>query len=275
VTVWRTFSAAASRHRSALTALAGGLLVVAAAQALARPGSPALYDGVVSQEPYRWLNPSGGHAGNPTSFHTSLKVTGSSSPQFVAATSESPPQAQLIGGPGAFAVPPGTTAINVTIDPLSAPNASGGQVTGNAYRFGVTDQSGAALSVVPSSALTLVLRAPDGIVDATIAQVVGGSWQPLTTQPAGQPGIFIANVTQLGDFALILPGVTGVFGLDPVIIAVAAGIAVLSAIGLLWVVRSGRRRAAPMPRPRAERPTTTGADPRRRGGRRKRGARRS
>jgi hypothetical protein len=272
---WPRLSHVPPPQRLGLFTLGAGLALVAAARLVAGPGSPPLYDGVVSQEPYRFLNPTSGHAGNPTSFHTSLKIEAGRSPQFVAATAEIPPQAQLIAGPGAFSLSAGTSSLDVSIAPTPTPPASGGQVTGNVYRLIVKDQAGASLAVDPASPLTLVLRAPEGIVDATIVRLdAGGSQQPIRTQPSGQSGIFIANVTQLGDYALILPAAPGFFGLDPLIVGVAAIAGLVSALALLVLV--WQRRA----RPKANRASTDNraarpvSDTRRRRDRRRRGPRR-
>ena len=61
---------------------------------------------------------------------------------------------------------------------------------------------------------SLILRAPDSTATATIARLVGATWQALPTVAAGQPGIYLTNVDALGDFALIEP-VTSLLGLDP------------------------------------------------------------
>jgi hypothetical protein len=106
------------RRRAALLALPAGLTVIVVAQVAAPLGSPPLYDGAVVQEPYRYLTPIQGPGGSPTSFHASPAVRDATSPQFVAATTESPPQAKLIAKPGAFVLPAGTTT--VSIDPVAA-----------------------------------------------------------------------------------------------------------------------------------------------------------
>ncbi len=96
-------------RRAAVVSLGAGLGLIALAQLAAPFGSPPLYDGVVVQEPYRYLSPGPGQLGSPTSYRSTLPVTGIASPVFVAATTESPPQAQLIAESGAFVLPPGAT----------------------------------------------------------------------------------------------------------------------------------------------------------------------
>ncbi|HTG41391.1 MAG TPA: hypothetical protein VK697_07230, partial [Methylomirabilota bacterium] len=192
------------RRRAAVPSLLGGLAVIVVSQLAAPLGSPPLYDGVVVQDPYRYVVPGPGQEGSPTSFLTPLPVDGTTSPRFIAATSESPPQAELIAPPGAFVTGAGVTTLAVSIDPIEAPAPpSTGTIAGNVYRFAVADQTGVDLAVTQGTVPTLILRAPDGVVDATIARNSGGAWQELPTQPAGQPGIFLTNVSELGDFALI------------------------------------------------------------------------
>jgi hypothetical protein len=213
------------------------------AQLVAPVGSPPLYDGVIVLEPYRYLAPGPGQLGSPTAFTASPTVTGSTSPQFVGATTESPPQAQLIAQPGAFVLPAGTTALTVSIGPVAAPaSPPKGPIAGNVYRFTVLDQTGAAVAVSPTTLPTLLLRAPDGVADAVIDRFSDGAWHDLPTEPSGQPGIAITNVSALGDFALIALPTSGVFGLDPRLLGVAAAAAVVSVVLLGPLVRRNRRR---------------------------------
>lgn len=260
------------RGHAALRSLLAGLAVMAVAQLAAPLGSPPLYDGVVVQEPYRYLTPTQGQTGSPTSYHASPTVQGTTSPQLVVATTESPPQAQLIAQPGAFVFPAGMTALDVSVGAVAAPaRPSAGPIAGNVYRFTVADQAGAALAINPGMLPTLVLRAPDGIVAATIEHFANGAWQELATQPSGQPGIFLANITSLGDFALIALPTPGLFGLDPTLLGLAAAAAVVSVVVLIFLVAGNRRRP----------PAVRGASPqrrplpskRRRSGRRRGGSR--
>jgi hypothetical protein len=260
------------RRRAAPASLLAGLAVIALAQLTAPVGSPPLYDGVVVQEPYRYLVPAPGQVGSPTSFDTPLPVQGPTSPPFGVATTEVPPQAQLIAPPQAFVLPAGVTALTVSIEPVAASSPpSGGSIAGNVYRFGVTDEAGTALAIDQSTLPTLVLRAPDGIVAPTISRYAGGAWHDLPTQPSGQAGIFFTNVSELGDFALIAPSTSRPFGLDSTELIVIAVVAVLSAIvvGLL-VLNRRRARALAANAPRQRRPASS---KRRRGGQRRRGSR--
>ena len=255
----------------ALVPLLAGLVLMLAAQLGTPLSGPPLYDGVIVQEPYRYLAPGPGQAGSPSSFAASETVDGAASPQFVAATTESPPQAQLIALTGAFVIPAGAAALDVSIAPLAAPAPpSSGPIVGNVYRFAVADPSGSPAPISPATPPTVVLRAPNGVVDATIARYGDATWQDLPTQPSGQPGVFLANVDALGDFALILGSSAGLFGLDPRLVAIGVATAVAAALLVLAVVWLDRRRRIPdgastvPPRRPAQR---------RRGGRRRRGSR--
>ena len=137
------------RRRATLLSLSGGLAVIVVSLLAAPLGSPPLYDGVVVQDPYRYVVPGPGQEGSPTSFLTPLPVDGTTSPRFIAATSESPPQAELIAPPGAFVVVAGVTTLAVSIDPVQAPAPpSAGTIAGNVYRFAVADQTGVDLAVM-------------------------------------------------------------------------------------------------------------------------------
>jgi len=248
--------------RPAVLTLLAGFVVMAVAQLVAPLGSPPLYDGVVVTEPYRYLAPASGQAGSPSSFSSPFPVKGSTSPQFVAATSENPPQAELIGPGDTVAVGSGVTAITVSIAPVAvSAGASKVQIAGNVYRFAITDQSGAPLAINPSAPPTLILRAPDAFADAVIARSSGGDWQELPTRPSGQTGLLYSNVTALGDFALVAPAATSA-GPDPKLVVAGAGALVVGALGVGFLMVKRRR---PIPG------RATASDRRPRGPNRKRG----
>jgi hypothetical protein len=258
------------KRQAAVLTLLAGLGVIAVAQLVAPLGAPPLYDGVVVQDPYRYLAPGPTQFGSPASFTASPAITGSTSPQFVGATTESPPQAQLIAQPGAFVLPAGSTSLTVSIEPVAAPSPpSSGPIAGNVYRFMVVDQAGVAVAISPSARPTLLLRAPDGVADAVIYRFSDGAWHALPTEPSGQPGIAIANVSALGDFALIALPTPGVFGLDPTLLGVASVAGVLSAVVLGYLVWRNQRRPTAIrvasPRRRAV-PSKRRSKGRRRGG---------
>ena len=256
-------------RRAAVLTLAAGLGVIAIAQFASPLGSPPLYDGVVAQEPYRYLVPKTNQSGPPTSYHGSVPVTGATSPAFVAATTESPPQAQLIAPSGAFVLPTGVTSLTVSIEPVPpATSPPSGAITGNVYRVSVADQAGAELSIDPATPPTVSLRAPNGVSSATISQSVGGAWHDLPTGQGGQPGIFLANVTELGDFTTIAQD-QGQGGVDSTIVILGAATTLLSAVAiggvLLWS-RSRRSHPVVPATPARPRPSKRRRGNRRRGG---------
>lgn len=198
-----------SERRTGVLLLAAGLLAMAAVHRLAPLASPPLFDGLIVEDPYRYLSPPPGGASNPSSASRTERVAGRDSPPVFVATSETPPQAQLNASPAAFTMPPRTTAVTASVKPVPSPRApTTGHIASNVYRFEVTNQAGVRLVPRrhPELFVSIILRAPHGVRDAFVARYVNGAWQPLTTEPAGQPGIFLANTTSLGDFAVLASG---------------------------------------------------------------------
>jgi hypothetical protein len=221
---------APDRRLGWLAVLAGGALALAL-QLTAPVGVP-LYDGVVVAEPYRYLHPTGTHAGQPTSYSADQSVVGGASPAFAAATTENPPQAQLIAQTGAFVLSPGATSVHVSITPVEAPALAppGATIVGNVYAVSVTDQSGTDLAVAPcDGCLSLSMRAPEGTSADTLERFAGGTWTVMDTLPVGVVSMFQSNPTGLGDIAVVLtgtptasgapgPGTSAAPGIDPVVI---------------------------------------------------------
>lgn len=222
--------------------LAAGILLIAAAQALAPVAAP-LFDSLTVLGPYRYLSPAGNQAGAPTSAAITQPLVGGVSPGFNAATTESPPQAQLIAAPGAFQLAPGTTSVTIRIDPVAPPAPSTvGPILGNVYRYAVTDQNGVALSTTPGTDVTLVLRAPDATSEAVVAQYQGGAWAQITSSPSGTPAFFIGTAATFGDFVLVGSAGSGIGPLQVSLLILLVG-AILGAIGYIALRR--RRRTAP------------------------------
>jgi hypothetical protein len=189
-----------------------GWLVVVAGAALALavqiagPVGVPLYDGVPVQEPYRFLHPTGNQAGSPASYSSAPTVVGGVSPAFAAATTENPPQAQLIAQKDAFVLSPGATSLQVSITPIDPPSTpAGGPIAGNVYRFAVTDQAGATLAIKAcQGCLSLSMRAPDSVADATIEHFADGAWEDVLTVPLAIVTMFQTNPTALGDLAVVV-----------------------------------------------------------------------
>ena len=222
--------------------LVAGLALVAAAQ-LTRPGlAPPLYDGVVVVAPYRWVVPPQGEAGNPGSFAGSEAIHDGASPAFAAATTETPPQAQLLAASAAFTVPAGATELEVAIDPMAPP--AGAEIVGNAYRFSVTDPGGTAVPVQPGSLVTIALRAPAGTEAARIVRLdAAGAAETVTTEAAGQADAYLATVATLGTFAIA--GTAGGARVDQVLVTLGVIVAVgLGGLMLVWVRQRRERRLA-------------------------------
>ena len=190
--------------RAARLTLVIGLLLMLAVQLPSHRLPAALYDGVITEDPYRYLQPPPGGQGDPTPATTSAQVDSGSVGQLFAATLESPPQAQVISEPGALVLRDGATSVTLTITPV-VPTAlpTSGRLAGNAYRIAVTDQTGAAVTIRPGSLVTLVLRGDRPPASGTIAQFVGGAWQALPSDIGGLPDLFSTNMTSFGDFGVL------------------------------------------------------------------------
>ncbi len=194
------------RRRLALAALAGGFAVVVIAQRLTPIPGPPLYDGVVVIAPYAWLSPppglQGGAQPEQQSF-SSQELQGG----FGIGTVEEPPQVEVDSDFSALAIPKGTTSISLSIAPVAPPSARppNGIVAGNVYLISITNQDGAAVGVKAAGSVTLVLRGPASLPEATIERLSGSGWAELQTNPAGIPDTFTAGITSFGEFALVAP----------------------------------------------------------------------
>lgn len=239
-----------------VAALVAGTGLALAVQALAPVGVP-LFDGQPVVEPYRYLHPTGDQAGDPTSFTATPALQGSQSPAVPAATTESPPQAQLIAQQGAFVVGSGATGLEVSITPVDPPAVPpDGVIAGNVYRFSVTDQAGTPVAIKAcDGCISLVLRAPDGTGDARLQRFSGAAWVDVETFHAGVVGMYATNPTALGDYAIVTGGAavgdgTGegkVFGLPVEQVLVAGGAALLLVV--LFAAALLARNRDPVPAP--------------------------
>jgi hypothetical protein len=165
--------------------------------------TPSLLDGVFIEDPYRWVEPPEGADGDPPSATMAQPVVNGSVPLLAVATSEVPPQAQIIAQEDGFAIAADTASVTVSIQPLAPTDPT---IAGNVYRFSVTDERGTALGIRPGAQVTLVIRAPEQNLVAQIARFDGSSWVTLPTEFGGLPDLFAANITELGDFAVVVTG---------------------------------------------------------------------
>ncbi|MDQ3870123.1 MAG: hypothetical protein M3301_00720 [Chloroflexota bacterium] len=211
-----------AERRTGALLLVAGLVAMAAVHRVAPVASPPLFDGLVVEDPYRYLSPPRGGLTNPSSASRTERVAGGGSPPIFVATSETPPQAQLNASPDAFTMPRGTTAVTARIRPVPSPlPPRSGHIASNVYRFEVANQAGTPLVPRrdPTLFVSIILRTPHGIEDAVVARYANGAWQRLTTEPAGQPAIFLANTTSLGDFAVLASGPAPVVAPDSLLAA--------------------------------------------------------
>jgi hypothetical protein len=194
------------QQRAAWTLLLAGALLVVVAR-LVNPSAPALYDSFSNPDPYRYLHPSSGQRDQPASATVTTLYTGQDPGPLVLATSENPPQAQLLVGADTLNVPAGAHSITTTITPVDTPQPPprDGVVVGNTYRYRMVTDSGAEVTLRPDHPVSVVLRGPAGTTQASIDLFSGGTWTRLATTPVGGPDIFAANTTQLGDVALVAP----------------------------------------------------------------------
>jgi len=191
-------------RRQAAAVLGTGLLLLVALHLAGGPATMPLFDGVVVEDPYRYVSPPPGADGDPTSSMDRIDLTSETAPNVYSATNEQPPQAQLIIDQGAMTIPAGTTTIIVEISPILPPDPQPPPVlAGNVYRMSMTDQDGTPLTLNAGATATIVLRAPPAITSGSIYQLVKGQWTALPTANGGLPDLFTANVASLGEFAVV------------------------------------------------------------------------
>jgi hypothetical protein len=199
--------AVTKRRRSGWIAAAAGVLLLAAAARLSPVWHAPLYDGIVIEDPYRYLEPPTGKPGDPTSVSDTLALDQGVSPQLYSGTLETPPQAQMIADRDAFQLPSGTTSIKSSIAAIKPPAPiAEGRISGNVYRFAVVNQAGTDLSLLPGTTITIVLRAPNNVANGTIIHFDGTSWQKVPTDNGGLIDMYATNATELGDYAVLVTG---------------------------------------------------------------------
>lgn len=257
-----------TRRRLGAALVLGGSALALGLQ-IGAPVIVPLYDGVVIAEPYRYLHPTGDQAGDPTSAIRTVAITGPLSPALAPFTGESPPQAQLIAQEGAFALPDGATAILAEIVPVDPPTPlpDTGPISGNAYRFSVTDQAGNMLRFQAcATCVSIALRSPDGSLRGQLMQYRNGAWEPLETRHGGA-GLYQANLAALGIVAVVATPA----GVDVVLLLAIGGIALIfiAFVALLYLrARPAALPAARLPSGGPARPPTRIPAKKRRGSKR-------
>ena len=251
----RIADASRGRGRAAGITLAAGIGLILVAQVVAPVAAP-LFDALTVLGPYHYLAPAPGQSGAPTAATVTEALANGASPGFNAATTELPPQAQLIAAPDAFQLAPGSTTVTITIQPVAPPaHSTVGTILGNVYHYAVTDQNGANLATKAGTLVTLVLRAPDASTEAVVAQYSGGAWNKIDSSPSGTPAFFLATTSSFGDFALVQS--SGGFGPLEVSLLILVVGGILGAIG--FVVLRRRRRLELARLETAQRKTGPGA----------------
>ena len=216
------------------------------------PSSLPLYDGVGTDQPYRYVDrPSGTRVTpKPTIAKASFKVTGVGTTEAGYANSgEVGPQISIYVPSGAFAPHPGARTVTVVATPLapSGPLPKDGHVDGNVYRLTAYDDKGP-LAVVGhgGSALTVQMRAVNSLSPQPIFELrVGAGWVRSQTLRAGQD-IYQTSISSLGDLALVRPRSagqsSGAFSLAGALMGSGGVLLVLA--GVVAFIRSARRRRA-------------------------------
>jgi hypothetical protein len=232
-----------SRQRLGLVTLGAAFVLLALVWVVrGSHAGPPIYDGLPLQtEPYRYLQPPPGQATTapPTSASENVKPSNLGLP-FIVNTNESPPQAELQADPDAFAIPPSTPNLTITITPVSpAAPIPNGRLDGNVYRMSVTLPGGAPVVVRPGKHITVFLRGTGALGKTVMDRFSDGRWTSLVTTLPGS-GYHAADSDRLADFTLVLlPGSAGLSGGVRAAIAVAAFVLVIAV--LLYVVRRLRQ----------------------------------
>jgi len=224
-----------ARTRLGIAAIVVGLALAGLSRFFV-PAAPPLYDGVIVNEPYRWLEPPPGGLGGAQGFTSQDGLEGGKSPLIAAQTPEQPPQASVFAPPGALNLPSGTSSLKTSIAPIPAEGApADGQIAGNVYRIQITNQNGLATTAPADAFVSVVIRGPEGTTDATIERFENGTWKPLKTDHAGYTSGFLTIVTEFGDFTLVAPktgtssSASGSSGASPTTSAPTTGAATTSA----------------------------------------------
>jgi hypothetical protein len=224
--------------------LVAGAVLLAVLWLIGPRSQPPLYDTIGPGEPYRYCQPPPGFGPGkaPSQRDDSLPVPTGQSPPITPSTDEMPPQAELLAPEGAFAVPPGTATIRVAIQCAPPPSVlpPDGRLDGNVYTFTVA-AAGTQLSLRPGQRITVVLRGPAGAPNPVMERFQAGQWMRLDTGQLGNtaPDTYAANVTELGDIALVVSNTVVPVGDDhtTLLIVLTAVAVALAAAGAVFTLR--------------------------------------
>jgi hypothetical protein len=233
---------AVSRKDAGLVLLLAGVLLTVVWR-VTPAASPPVYDGVCAADPYRAL----GSSPAPTSASKMYgPVTAGNFQTSEVATTETPPQAQLLLVDGTFV---SSEPFTVSITPISppGPQPADGSIDGNVYRIVAVTASGKQLNPVdPAHSATLLLRATATSPARTMERLDGTTWTDVKTLLAGCGDTFEVATPRLGDFAMVVPkqgaGGGGSGGTGPPLVPIVVGLVVILLATTLGLIRLNRSR---------------------------------
>jgi hypothetical protein len=234
--------------------LLGGIAALLVAWLVA-PAMVPIYDGVGrADEPYRYVNPTGGKTTKPpTTAKTSVQVNAQGlSGSAYSNSLEQGPQIVLYLPAGSLQAPAGAKAISVSETPLApvAPLPTDGAIVTNVYRIAATTAQGP-VQIVGKSANqvpTLQMRAPSAKQPGPVFEHrTATGWQRADTLRVGQD-IYQASAPEFGDWALVqlrsAPKTAGAGGGGVNVGLLAVGIGLLVLAGIILAIRLSRTRGA-------------------------------
>jgi hypothetical protein len=126
------------------------------------------------------------------------------------------------------------TRLTITIHPVPPPStAPNGTIDGNVYRVTATTNTGAAVGVRKNKA-EIDLRGTGLRGSPVIEQFNQGRWSRLTTGQFIGVAMYTANISGLGDFALVFAGKATAGGNSSLpYVIIGAAVVVLLLVGLL------------------------------------------
>lgn len=230
-------------RRGAALALAVGALALGAVWVFGAAGPP-VYDGLpIGTPPYRYLDAPSGTPRTPAPSSVSFTVVLSANPAGVVVQTKEPiPQAEVALPTQDLVVPSGVTTVHVSLAPVQPPATPplDGRIDGNVYRLSAVDPTGRPLLLKPTAgpSFAMELRGTGSQREPRVEEYLDGAWMVV---PFHHPssGIFDFNPPQLGEFALVLPPGSDLFG-PGLISALVVGGALIAVGGGLYVLRRSR-----------------------------------
>lgn len=212
-----------------------------------------LFEGFSPPAPYRWVNPPRQFAAGNVKPRASITDIGfEASGSGAAALFTDDAQVAVNLAAGALAPHPGETKVTATITPLDPATLGalppGLAADGNAYRIELAyAPSGQGVSSLVTAG-NVFLTGPNP-PKAMLFSTDGRAWQQLASQPAGDPSVIGASLSQPGFFIAAshasppgapAPATPG--GSHPSVVLAIAGVVVLVALTLVLVPLVWRHR---------------------------------